>query len=187
MPKRKKVAEKPNKSLDTFSEKRRRGRHARMRVTEIAGRAWNYRLIFDQVWDRLWPLLKVENEADVTQAFQQGARPYDRQFVPSMAGLVLQVLKDPKFPKRRSAQIGFLADSLAGVGVVTPRRSRDICAEERAKQKIAEKAHRIIRYEFYIECSCGYNGRSHDHACPECGAAIDLGSNSSFESRSLWN
>ncbi len=52
-------------------------------------------------------------------------------------------------PLRREAQINFLADSLAGRGLVSPRRSRDICAQERATEK---RRHRIIRQEFYVEC-----------------------------------
>jgi len=169
MAKRKKPAKKLNKALDTFSEKRARGRPARMRSSEVRGRADNYRGIFDQVWDLLWPLLShAQTEADVIRAFQQGASPYDREFL-HLAGLVLHVLREPKFPKRREAQINFLADSLGGVGLVAPRRSRDICERDRAE---AKRAHHIIRYEFYIECSCGYKGRSRDHACPKCAALI---------------
>jgi hypothetical protein len=101
-------------TLDTVSEKRRPGPQARMRPSEIAGRADNNRWILNQVWDRLWPL-------------------YDRGFMPFLAGLVIKVMNEPNFPKRRSPRINFLADSLAGVGCVAPRRSRDICEEERAR------------------------------------------------------
>jgi hypothetical protein len=122
--------------LDTVFAKRGRGRPARMRFSEIRGRAENYRGILDQVWDRLWPLLsKARTEGDVTKAFQEGASPYDREFVPGLAGLALRVLAEPTFPKRRQPQINFLADSLAGVGLVTPRRSRDICERHRAEEK----------------------------------------------------
>jgi len=76
---------------------------------------------------------------------------------------------DPK--RKREAQINFLADSIAACDRVTPRSSRDICERERAQIK---RVHRIIRYEFYIECSCGYKGRSRNHACPQCEAAIPL-------------
>ena len=38
-----------------------------------------------------------------------------------------------------------------------------------------EHAHQIIRYEFYVECSCGYKGHSRNHACRKCGAQIDFG------------
>jgi hypothetical protein len=47
---------------------------------------------------------------------------------------------------------------------VTPRRSREICAEERAKIR-----HVIVRREYYIECSCGYEGPARDGACRNCG------------------
>jgi hypothetical protein len=168
--KRKNVAKKPKKALDTFQAKRARGRPVRMRASEILGRSGNYRFIFDQVWDRLWPLLsKAQSEGEVIEAFQQGASPYDGQFLPWVAGLALQVLRESRFPKRRAAQVGFFADSLAGVGVVTPRRSRDICAQEKERK---ERAHHIISYEFWIECSCGYKGRSQDHACVRCGTKI---------------
>jgi hypothetical protein len=164
--------------LDTVSEKRGRGPHARMRPSEIAGRADNNRWIFNQVWDRLWPLLsEAQNEEDVIKAFQEGASPYDRGFMPSLAGLVIKVMNEPKFPKRRKPRINFLADSLAGVGCVAPRRSRDICEEERAK---AKRAHHIICYEFYVKCSCGYKGQSRNHSCPKCGATIDFGFRSIF-------
>ena len=106
----------------------------------------------------------------MTKAFQDGARPYDQNFVPSLSALTLQVLRESTLPKRRKPLQRFLADSLAGVGVVTPRRSRDICAAERAK---AESEHHILRYEFYVECSCGYKGPSINHACRKCGAKIE--------------
>jgi hypothetical protein len=173
MKNRKTVLSKRKRALDTFQPKRARGRIARMRPSEIFGRARHYQFIFDQVWDRFWPLLsEAQSEEAVIEAFQKGASPYDGQFVPWGGKLALEVLREPKFPKRRSAQVDFFAESLAAIGVVTPRRSRDICAQERAKERVAKLAHRIIRYEFYVECSCGYKGQSRDHACPDCGAKI---------------
>jgi hypothetical protein len=170
---------KPKKGLDSWQEKRRRGRPARMRASEIRGRADNYRWIFDQVWDRLWPLLsKVQTEEEAIKAFEEGANPYQREFVP-FAPLAVKILRERRFPKHRKAEINFLADSLAGLGQVSPRRSRDICEEERTKEK---NTHHIIRYEFYIECSCGHKGRSRDHSCPKCGTRIDFGFNSVFNS-----
>ena len=165
-------AKRLKKGLDSWQKKMRRGRRARMRASEIRGRADNYRWIFDQVWERLWPLLsKAKSKEEVMETLEQGANPYHREFVP-FASLAFKILKERRFPRRRKAQINFLADSLAGLGLVTPRRSRDICEEERTKEK---KTHRIIHYEFYIECSCGHKGRSHAHSCPECGAKIDFG------------
>ena len=151
---------------------RRRGRPPIIGASEVYGRAGNFRDNLAQVWDRLWPLLSnARSEEEVTNAFQEGARPYDQNFVPGLSALTLQVLQEPTLPKRREPLQRFLADSLGGVGVVTPRRSRDICAQERAKGK---RARHILRYEFYVECSCGYKGHSKNLACPKCGAVILL-------------
>jgi hypothetical protein len=148
----------------------RRGRPPTIRAPEVYGRAENFRDNLAEVWDRLWPLLSnTRSEEEVTKAFQDGARPYAQNFVPDLSALTFQVLQEPTLPKRREPLQRFLADSLAGVGVVTPRRSRDICAKERAKRK---SAHHILRYEFYVVCSCGYKGHSKNHACPKCGAEI---------------
>lgn len=170
---RKKTAKKPTEPLDRVLEKQPRGPHARENPSWTRGRADNFRWIFDQVWDRLWPLLSnAEDEEGVIRAFQEGARPYDREFMPALAGLVLKIVHESKFPKRRAPRINFLADSLAGRGLVAPRRARDICEKERARQK---RAHHIIRYEVYVECSCGYKGLSRSHSCPKCKARIDFG------------
>jgi hypothetical protein len=121
------------------------------------------------MWEKLWPQLSVaDTEQDVIDAIQR-CEPHQRgQFVPS-ALAILKMVKDPRFPKREQARINYLADSLAARGVVTVRRSRDICARERLKQK---RTHHILRAEFYVECSCGYRGPSLDHACLKCGAPI---------------
>ena len=159
--------------LTGFHEKRGRGRPSTIHASEVLGRSQDFRLSLSQVWDRLWPLLsKATTEAEVVQAFEDGANPYHEKYVPSLAGLILQILREATFPNRRKSQINFLAESLAGLGIVSPRRSRDICAEERAKE---ERAHRIIRYEYYVECSCGYQGHSRDHGCPKCGTKIEFG------------
>ena len=153
------------------SEKGRRGRPPKVRPSEIRGRADNYRWILQQVWDRLWPALSEAQTEDEVIAALKNASPYDREFTP-WASLVLAVLKERNFPKTQRGQINFAADSLAGIGIVSPRRSRDICAGERLKEK---RAHRIIRYEFYVECSCRYQGPSRDYACPKCGSHIQFG------------
>ncbi len=142
-----------------------------MRHAEIWGRAENYRVIFKQIWDRLRePLLAANAEEEVSQALEKQGQPYAREFVPHL-GLILKVIRDPEFPKRPDPQINFLADSLAGLGVVTPRRSRDIAAQERARYRARAKYH-IVRHEFYVECSCGYKGPARDNACRKCGAGI---------------
>jgi hypothetical protein len=171
MTKRENRSEKANNSLDSVFQKRGRGRPPKVVASAIRGRADNYRGILKNVWDRLGPLLlKVQTEDEVIKAFVEG-HPYEREFMPAMAPLIFRLLKDKDFPKRQQTQINFLADSLAGLELVSPRRSRDICAADRIK---AKRAHHIIRYEFYVECSCGYTGHSLAHACPKCGANIPL-------------
>lgn len=145
---------------------------------QILGRAENYRWIFNQIWDRLWPLLELSECADdVTKAFERAANPYQTEFVPAFSSVVLWTMRDVDFPKRKEPQINFMADSLAGLGSVSPRRSRDICQEQR---DLINRTHRILRYEYYVECSCGYKGRSRDHSCPRCGAVITFVTDSPF-------
>lgn len=146
----------------------------------MRGRADNLRRSFDLFWQHVWPSLsKAETQNDVIQSL---ARPevgsYALDLIRS-ADLILRVVRDPKFPKQqREAQINFLADSIAAYGVVTPRSSRDICERERARIK---QVHRILNYEFYIECSCGYQGVSRNHACPTCEAGIQFKTDLLFE------
>jgi hypothetical protein len=124
------------------------------------------------VWGQLSPLLvvsqtKVPTEEDVVKAFEV-ATPGGNEFA-THASMIAELLKDPHFPKRKQARINFIADSVAALGRVSARRSRDICAAERAK---AKRTHFILRYEFYVVCSCDYKGHSENHACPKCGARI---------------
>jgi len=148
----------------------RRGPKPRVRPSDVLLQAENFRLILGQVWDGLWPLLsKAQSEEDVTKAFQEGARPCAQSFVPRLSQLLIGVLKETTFPQRPRSMQRFIADSAAALGDVTARRSRDICAQERLAKK---RAHRILRYEFFIECSCGYQGHSRDHACPDCKTKI---------------
>lgn len=149
-----------------------RGPKPRVRPSEVLGRAEHFRGILNDVWDRLWPRLsKAQTENDVTKAFQEGARPYDQNFVPSLSQLLVEVLNEKTFPQRAKSMQRFIADSIAGVGIVTPRRSRDICAQARMAKK---RVHHILRWEVFIECSCGYQGQSRDHGCPECGTKIEF-------------
>ncbi len=180
MPKGRKPAKKPAIPLDRALGKRAKGRPAKMPASEVFGRAENYRFILGEVWQRLrGRLLQAQTEEDVIKAFEENAKPYAGEFVPPLAPLILQVLRDPRFPKREpkprkgtlksrksksNPRIVFLADSLAGRGVISLRRSRDICERERKK-----KVHQIIREESYIVCSCGYKGHSLHGRCPRCG------------------
>jgi hypothetical protein len=166
------------KMLDGYQEKRGRGRPPKVVPSQTRGRGDNYRGIFSRIWDKLWPpLSQAQSEQDVINAFEQFAQPHTREFMPALASVVLKVLRERHFPKRRKAQANFMADSLAAYGWVSPRRSRDICRRERTREK---RAHHIIRYDFKIECSCGFKGFSRDHACPKCGAEVEFGSRSIF-------
>jgi hypothetical protein len=108
------------------------------------------------------PLLKARTEEDMSRAFDL-APSYKMEFVP-LASLILKVLRDPKFPKRPEPQRNFLADSLAGRGLISPRRSRDICERERKT-----KVHYITRQDYYIQCTCLYKGPALHGKCPKCG------------------
>ena len=78
---------------------------------------------------------------------------------------IFEVVRDRLFPRvRAKSQIHFLADSLGAGGVVTPRRSREICAKARTKVQ-----HVIVRREFFIQCTCSYEGPARNGGCPWCG------------------
>jgi hypothetical protein len=119
-------------------------------------------------------LLKAQTEEEVIRAFDLWPN-YQPEFAP-LAGAILKIRRDKDFPKTHKLQMRFLANSLAGIGSVSPRRSRDICEKVRAKEERAneKRVNRILCFEWYIECSCRYKGRSRDHACPKCGAMIDF-------------
>jgi len=84
-------------------------------------------MIFGSVWDRLRKsLLAAKSEIEVIKVFEENAQPYTREFMPKLAGLIFKVIRERKFPKRKEARVNFLADSLAGFGSISARRSRDI-------------------------------------------------------------
>lgn len=162
------------KTVDSIPGKRGRGRPRLCRYSEILGRAQNYRRIFTEIWGRLSSsLLAARNEQEVTEVFRSKAQPYTNEFVPRLAGDILAVLREKKFPRKPRAQAKFLANSLAGRPSVEARTSRDICAIGLAEEK-ARSPHKILRKEFYVECSCGFKGPALDNACRKCGAEISL-------------
>lgn len=152
------------KSSDQPAKKRKRGRPAQIEPSVVVGSADIYRLWFKQYWSKLGPrFLAARSAEDVRQAIGESAPGITGNLAPYLK-LILQVLRDPRFPAVRSAsQIHFLADSLGGQGLVKPRRSREICAEERSRVRYV-----IVRREYYIECSCGYKGPALGGACREC-------------------
>ena len=158
---------------NNFSAKRGRGRPVKVAPTTVRGRADNLRERLERLWndnDLGARLVAAHTEQEVVNAIRNtlpGVSDGDELL--QLAPLILKVVTDSAFPKRQKAQIHFLADSIGGFGCVTPRRSRDICAKQR---KADAQRHQILRYEYWIECSCGHKGRSEDHACRKCGALI---------------
>jgi len=154
-----------NKSSGKSKEKRRRGRPPNIDRSFLLGQADHYRVVLLQFWPKLGPrLLAAQSPEEIARAVHEDAPGISGSVVP-FSELVLKIVRDPKFPRTRSAsQIHFLSDSLGGQGFVTPRRSRDICAEERSRVR-----HVIVRREYYIECLCGYHGPALDGACRNCG------------------
>ena len=152
------------KALDRFSLKRGRGRPG-VRKSEIQGRAFNFGLLLEQYWNVLAEsLLKAESEGEYKQVFDGKASHLKTNFEAIPFSLVEKVRKDLKFPKKIKSQQVFFAESFAGLGRISPRRSRDIVAEGRKKKK-----HKIIRQDYYIECTCDYKGPALHGACPDCG------------------
>lgn len=186
MRKRKQPAKKPKIALDTRSEKRGRGRPRRMPASEIYGRAENYRtqfweqklekkkkqLVRDHPCQWAEQMLAATNEDELRKALASAPNYVQNELSPFLP-LILSIFREKTFPKSKAAQLDYLADSLAGLGHVTPRSSRDICGRERAKQRL-KSPHKILRKEFYVECSCGYKGPARDNACRKCGAEISF-------------
>ncbi len=167
--KSKKTRKTPPKGLDKVFRKRRRGRPG-VKKSEVQGRADDYRLTLEQNWDVLaTPFLMAQSEEEFKRLLDEV--PYDirNRFAPIRFSLVEKMRTDPKFPKTVKAQIRFIGDSLAALGRVAPRTSRDICAEGRKEER-----HMIIRQDYYIECTCGYEGPAKHGACPGCGARAGI-------------
>lgn len=136
----------------------------------VIGRASNYERELNEVWESLEiPLLNSKNPHDVTGAFQRFARYCAQDFVPMLSSDIYSLLNDPQFPQRALPRTRFLARSLGGRPTLSFRRSRDIC-EEVAQQEKQKSPHRILRREFYIECSCGYRGPARNNGCRKCEA-----------------
>ena len=147
------------------SKKQGRGRPPKIDPSTVVGAADTYRRWLPQLWPKLGPrLLAAKSSGEVRTALRELAPGVSASLAP-YSQLILDIVRDAKFPTVRPAsQIHFLADSLGGQGFVTPRRSREICAEGRNKVR-----HVIVRREYYIECSCGYTGPALDGACRDCG------------------
>lgn len=150
------------------SGQRKRGRQRKIEPQVALENADAFRTQFAYAWSELGEkLLAASGPVELWEVVKSGRGVIsntDYLFSERM----FQIIHDRDFPRVRSkAQIRFLADSLGACGLVTPRRSREICAEERGKVE-----HQILRREFYIECSCGYQGPALDGGCRKCGTSM---------------
>jgi hypothetical protein len=171
--KRRRMKKTPTIGLDSLAARPGRGRRPRVAADLMQARSQHLRRCLDQVWSDLAPrLFSARSAADVRAAFESDPiRLAPIGAMPSWYPVIPRILRERTFPKTRDAQIKFFADSLAGWGEISPRRSRDLCAEARSS---AARATRILRYELYVVCSCGYEGPSLNHACQKCGAQVEF-------------
>jgi hypothetical protein len=155
------------KDLKEARKRRSKGRPPRIDPAMVVQSADTFRAWFHQFWPKFGPrILRATSTEAIEIAIHEEASSISSRLV-KYADLILTIVRDRRFPHARAdSQINFLADSLGGQGFVTPRRSREICAKERSRAR-----HVIVRREYYIECSCGYNGPALDGACRECGTA----------------
>ena len=142
-----------------------------MIASEICNRADDLKLSLEIARNKIdWArLLAVDSEEELAKILEV----VDDRLRGSLLhkpGMLRQIIMDKKFPTlNRDAQEQFLADSLAALGQVSIRRSRDIIQENRSA---LNKQGTILRREFYIECSCGYTGPALNDACPRCRAEV---------------
>ena len=166
-PNRKKGRIEAKQRVDRVSEKARRGRPRFIRKSEVLNRTYDYGLTFEQSWDSVKDaLLLAETEGDFKKSLEKAFPHVQEKFPSRLIPIILKIRHDLKFPKTENAQKKFFAESLGGNGLVSPRRSRDICAEVR-KNPI----HTIIRRNPYIECTCGYEGPAKYGRCRKCGTS----------------
>ena len=113
---------------------------------EILGRAEHFRYMLSEttrtpgkdkpesLWDKVRePLLGARTEEEVENALKH--ERYGQDFVPHLNRQILKTINDPRFPKNSDARVNFLADSIAALGRVSPRRSRNICQKQRRKRE----------------------------------------------------
>lgn len=173
MRKRKKTSKQRKKGLDRVSRNSPRGRRPSIPGGTVVGRADNFRTALGHIWPNAEkPLLKAKSPAKVARALRLHGEPFADRLI-RYAKSIFDIIHDHDFPKRAKARYQFIADSLGGRPDLTFRSSRDACGRERARLK-GKTRHRILRHEFYVECSCGYKGPARDNACRKCGTGIDF-------------
>jgi hypothetical protein len=162
-------------TLALIGSSKKPGRKSRVRISEMRNLAYDLGLIFEVNRKRIdWAqFVRARSEEELRVALTN-AYERAREKLLYKPDLLIDTLKDKSFPTRNQrAQEQFIVDSLAAKGKVSPRRSRDIIQRERS---IRKRQGRILRREFYIECSCGYHGEAYRDCCPVCTAPIILDS-----------
>lgn len=163
------------------SHKKKRGPNRKIDPHIALGNADALQAQLTHAWPRLGKqLLAAQSAPELWEVVKSGQGIISNMHDFTFSERMFQIIHDRQFPRvRAKSQIHFLADSMGGCGLVTPRRSREICAQERAKVE-----HQILRREFYIECSCGYEGPALDGSCRKCGTSTlswDLRVKESYE------
>jgi hypothetical protein len=159
---------KPKSPLTAFRE--RRGRKRALKPETIVEHADYVLKVVASLRDRIaWDKLEAaKTEAEAESAIAR-VPPFYREILKERLAAILMWVREGKFPKKNlERKMRHLADSIAGDVLISPRRSRDICYEER-KRPASKKVGMILRREFYIECTCGYRGPSNRGACARCG------------------
>jgi hypothetical protein len=155
-----------NRALTAFVETR--GRKRRIHPENVVRAANDLFEILEFCKDQIdWGKLEIaKTEEEAVSGFERVPSPY-RERLNLWLAAIPEWAQEGKFPKTNLERtMRHLADSVAAEGFLTPRRSRDVCLEERKRQA---QLGMILRREFYIECTCTYRGPAKDGGCPRCG------------------
>jgi hypothetical protein len=155
-----------NRALTAVEETR--GRKRRIHPENVVRAANDLLKILELCKDQIdWGKLEIaKTEEEAASAFERVPPPY-RERLNLWLPAIPEWAFEGKFPKTNlERKMRHLADSAAAEGFLTPRRCRDVCLEERKRQA---QLGMILRREFYIECSCGYQGPAKGGGCLQCG------------------
>jgi len=150
------------------ASKETRGRKRRIHPENVVRAANDLLKILEFCKDQIdWVKLETaKTEEEAASAFERVPSAYRERLNLWLAAIPEWALEG-KFPKANlERKMRHLADSIAAEGFLTPRRCRDVCYEERKRQA---QLGMILRREFYIECSCGYQGPAKGGGCRQCG------------------
>ena len=113
-----------------------------MNHSETWGRAQNFELLLWDVWGQVGDeILRAGTPQEIKAAFEPLPYHRDRLAVDPLPRLMLEAVQERDFPKvRTESQIRFIAESLAGWGTVSPRRSREICRKQRMQAATSEQS-----------------------------------------------